>query len=1008
MNRSTRYPGAMHHSALRHRALRLALASVLTLVLAVLPALGATHSVQTYTDGAAIPILSLIKPKPAGHQLAAVHRDALASSGRFIQSGSIGLGHDPDLGNIVWTANGNAHSVSIVVLDDIGTTPTFDTFAFSTGAGSEPTNIAVAPDGLRAWVTLRGLGLVLPIFIDKVRGVVRFGRSIPVGAEPVGIILDSLQRNLYVANSTEGTVSVIDLTTGQVAARVFLGDGSWPFAIAARTGLTGPTGTGGEKIYVTSYFSKAAKFNNGGETDDSRTGRVFVIKDRKLASTVSLKPFPCFTFPAGSTTKIKGFPNQLNSIAIKGKFAYVVSIGASPQRPLNFTANTQAFVQVFDTDTDTEVDAGALNMNASVDTESPKGVFLNTPWGIAFSQSKDEAVVLSAASNVAVKLEVDPTTGVPVITGTAFGGSSAGIHRIVVGKNPRGVVLSPDGSLAYVHNYISRDLTVIGLGTDRTITTIQLSPKPTSTRDAALLHGEELYNTSLGTSTVDPAALNPGHRMSTNGWGSCFSCHPFGWTDTVVWNFNDGPRKTLPTIGRALASPRDTTDVRMLNWSAVRDELEDFEQNIRKVSSKFDATNQADDGKTGLMPGVSGSPTSSLGAQDIFDIITGAGKPAKPNKGRSKDWDDLAAYMRSVRSPLSPIRSTDSRVSQGAVLFDQAGCNECHGGPKWTSSRRPYDPAKLTQTDADRIKANGLQIVEVLRKVDTFITTEESAIVTNGVAGVAKGAAGFNPPSLVGFWAFAPYFHNGKALTISDVLKTPLITQPHMLASEDASKRANAARIMGNTIAMANLELFLRSIDDRSGIRVLPARPKAVQTAVSTVAAIGARQSAQIRVDAPVTTGVPGDAGLDAGGRARFKPSGVADRKYRPISIGDGFQSVKGKDDLGSDGKSGSTTGGLRGIVFAKASGAFTPTGDGKTTVTLVGTESKATFQARDVALAKDGGGTEYNFALGEVPPGAYQVTVKRPGFGARTSSLPVVLERGQVVDLDVFLEPAP
>lgn len=915
------------------------------------------------------------------------------STGRQVNSGSVGLGRDVDLGTLVWTANGSANTVTLVVLDALGTAPAFEPFVLQTGAGTEPTNVAVTDDGLACFVTLRGAGKVLPIFIDKARGLVRFGKAIPVGAEPYGIILDSLQKNLYVANSTEGTVSIIGLAAGQVAARIFLGEGSWPFALALKGGLAAS-----EKVYVTSFFSRATKFNNGGETDDSRTGRVFVIAGRKQVGTVSLKPFACFTFPAGSGTKIKGFPNQLNSIAIKGKFGYVLSVGASPQRPVNFTANTQAFLQTFNTETDTEVDAGALNLNEPVETEAVKGLFFNTPWGLALNPLSSTGLALSAASNIAVKVSFDATTGVPSITGAATPASSAGIRRITVGKNPRSVVFSADGNLAYVHDYISRTLSVVGLTAERTVRTIPLSPIPTGPA-LAILHGEELYNTSLGDSTISPTTPNVGRRMSTNGWGSCFSCHPFGWTDTVVWNFNDGPRKTLPTIGRALAHQRDATDVRMLNWSAVRDELEDFEQNIRKVSSKFDAANQVDDGKTGLMPGISGSPNSPLGPQDIFDIVTAAGLPAKPNKGRSKDWDDLSAYMRSVRSPISPIKQNDPRVTNGLAVFEAIGCNECHAGAKWTSSRRPYDPAKLSPEGAAKIRTDGAQVVDVLRNVDSFVTGEESAVVTNGVPGVAKGAAGFNPPSLISFWAFAPFFHNGKFQTIGQLLRTPMKTggRIHLLASESAARRTLAQKLLDtNPVAMANLELFLRSIDDRSGIRPQAARP--AQAPAQPISQ-PIRRAAEVSTEPPASdpTGVPG---LEAGAKARFK--GSLDRKYRPIAIGDGLQSVKSADELagGAAGGAGAT---LRGVVFAGANGTFTPTGDGQTTITLFGLSTRATFTARDGALAGDA-----NYSVANLPPGAYRVTVTRPGSATRTSSLPLVLERGQVAGLDVFLEPAP
>ena len=91
--------------------------------------------------------------------------------------------------------------------------------------------------------------------------------------------------------------------------------------------------------------------------------------------------------------------------------------------------------------------------------------------------------------------------------------------------------------------------------------------------------GKELYYTSIG--EFDPPA--PGQpaitgRMSNLGWGSCSACHPFGLTDNVVWIFGAGPRRTVPqhvdfTGGNAAT-------LRALNWSAIFDEEEDFEQPV--------------------------------------------------------------------------------------------------------------------------------------------------------------------------------------------------------------------------------------------------------------------------------------------------------------------------------------------------------------------------------------------------------------------------------------------
>src|SRR5262249_21166965 len=53
-------------------------------------------------------------------------------------------------------------------------------------------------------------------------------------------------------------------------------------------------------------------------------------------------------------------------------------------------------------------------------------------------------------------------------------------------------------------------------------------------------------------------------------------------TDGIVWSFNAGPRKSVPLNGTF--NPHDPNDQRILNYSAIFDEVEDFELNIRNVS----------------------------------------------------------------------------------------------------------------------------------------------------------------------------------------------------------------------------------------------------------------------------------------------------------------------------------------------------------------------------------------------------------------------------------------
>ena len=163
-----------------------------------------------------------------------------------------------------------------------------------------------------------------------------------------------------------------------------------------------------------------------------------------------------------------------------------------------------------------------------------------------------------------------------------------------------------------------------------------------------------------------------------------------GLADSVTWMFADGPRQTISMestfpFNQAViqngAPKLPESHQRALNWSAIRDEVQDFERNIRAVS-----------GGGGLIR--EGLPEGAAGLAKIPDFLCGAAAspPCKtPNTGRDPDLDAIATYLAlGVRAPISPVRS--GAVKKGRALFETAGCANCHGGPNWTISAIDFTP----------------------------------------------------------------------------------------------------------------------------------------------------------------------------------------------------------------------------------------------------------------------------------------------------------------------------
>ncbi len=667
------------------------------------------------------------------------------------------------LGERLWVANTGTGTIAEISIERDVLVKMLEV-----SVGAEPTCLALSPDDQTIYVTNRGSGTVSVVSARTLQ----VQADIRVGAEPVGCALSPLGDKLYVACSMAGTVAVIDTAARSVTKTLAVTDGYFPFAVAVTSNDPAHTN---EKVYVTQFFAQlpaGTRPGLEGDTDQGRLGKVSVIRtsDDTPAGTVLLHPHRTgFTsdrtlFGGSATQPTFAFPNLLSAIAIRGTRGYVASGAQSPQGPVRFDTNLQSFVSVFDTVTDTEIETSTINLNEAVRDESPRGLIPSTPWGLAFSPKERFGLVISAASDLAVRLGLS-TDGSPIAT--AAGG---GLTRIPVGKNPRGIAINRAGTRAYIHNHIDRSVTVYDLSASSVLGTVATTaPPPAGSEQAAILHGEELFVTSQGAATGTTAPVG---RMSTGGWGSCFACHPFGWTDTVVWGFEDGPRRTLPLHG--VFNRRDA-EQRLLGASATRDEPEDFELSLRLVTG-----DPAADGGTGLMVGV---PLS-----DIPPLTPRA------NAGRSQDWSDLATYLRlGLRSPISPLR--DTNVGPGRVAFAVAGCTACHAGALWSSARRGYAPPPA----ADAVSSG--QIAAALRPVDTYQLGE-----VNQRHQVALGTAGFSPPSLNGFWAFPPYFHNGQAASIDEVLTRVLNTRAH--------RDAGIAGQLGNPATRAALALFLQSIDD--------------------------------------------------------------------------------------------------------------------------------------------------------------------------------------------------
>lgn len=666
----------------------------------------------------------------------------------------------------------------------------------------EPSSVAFMPDGSKVYVANQLSGTVTVMRTNLANGAIGRPLQLAVGKEPAALVLTPNGKKLYVANSRSNSISVIDTATDAVVKTIF-GVGPEPRGMAISN--NGDASDSDETLYLTQFLSltQAGKIDGA---DDAKAGHVTLVAtgSDSIVGQVAVKPIADTGFkalgdalariapgdpsnPANFSFATGAYPNQLANVAIKGGFAYLPNTGASPNGPVRFDVNTHSLLAVIDRSTN--LDAGrTINLHRAVAAQgNPDRLFVTQPWAMAFKNGADEGYVVSAASDHLVKVAVDPATGAAAVQSDPL--DPTRVLQIKVGKNPRGIVINAADTRAYVLNHISRSVSVIDLRSvpEQVVVTLPSSSLPTPSTLADKIHiGKELYNSSIGVFDPPPGSTTPiTGRLSNQGWGSCAACHtPAGLSDNVVWIFGSGPRRTLPQHTDFDQSVADRSRMRMLNGSAERDEQEDFELNIRAVSGGLGLIVGAD----GITPNpavVNLTPEASGGRNQLK--VRGVGA-----------WDAIKAYVQfGIRAPLSPVSATDPDVVAGRALFAAANCQQCHGGPQWTSGRVRYTPPP-----GGAVQITGGQVVGELRQVGTFNAAFFNEVRANG--STPLGASGFVPPSLLAIHAFPQSFlHNGAAGSLADVLNS--VTH--------RSAGSSGVDVLSNPADRDKIARFLLSID---------------------------------------------------------------------------------------------------------------------------------------------------------------------------------------------------
>ena len=271
---------------------------------------------------------------------------------------------------LIWSVNPNDNSVSVI-------RPDTNVRIAKITVGQEPESVALTPDLQYAYVANAvGNSVTIIQINDPAWGT--FSASVvgalTTGAEPWNIVCSPDGRRVFVANSAQDTITVINTATRAIIGHVDLRNSIANDPDRSRhfqpRGLT--VTADNSKLYVTRFLSFTRSGGRQGD-DSGKEGLVAVldintsstsISDYQVARIIPLaSQITGFRFP-GLTNDTAAFPNQLQSIVIRGETAYLPNIAASPSGPLRFNLDTHAFVNALGgVNSTTPFNRGALNLH---------------------------------------------------------------------------------------------------------------------------------------------------------------------------------------------------------------------------------------------------------------------------------------------------------------------------------------------------------------------------------------------------------------------------------------------------------------------------------------------------------------------------------------------------------------------------------------------------------------------------------------------------------------------
>ncbi len=447
-----------------------------------------------------------------------------------------------------------------------------------------------------------------------------------VRGEPSSAVEDREGKRLFVANRVSNDVAVLDVQTGAEEKRLAAGRGASYITPSPDQ----------NRLYVTHVYPNLTRESTSNGNRLSPQSEITVVDPFRA---VVVDRLPLVNVAHGFHT----------AFSRDGRLGVVAQLHPKNLVPLAHLEHGGAFADTLtlfgaDVGKPVEIPLDELERYAA------------RPFGVAISPDKSSLYVSSGGSEIVTVISVPrmlayahahPGSNVQDLAASSRYVSS----RIPVGRDPRGFAFTPDGSRLLVANRLDDTISVIDVHTNRVVKTVQLE---SAAQISVLRHGEQAFYSA---------------RYSFQGQIGCANCHIDSTFDGLTWDLEpDG-------FGRDIVDNRPIEDLR---------DTEPYKWN-------------------------GGNP----------NLPTECGPRTEMYFWRSETYDnltltDLVVYVRSLALRPNRWRQSDSQLTgvqdRGKALFarsiDKFGkpvpetnrCVYCHSGPKGTI-QKSFDVGTGKNTD---------------------------------------------------------------------------------------------------------------------------------------------------------------------------------------------------------------------------------------------------------------------------------------------------------------------